>query len=220
MDTLNLRKGKSSVLLICGKPEHGKSHLLKYITSLYCYNKCWNHCLLFSSTYGLDGDYDFMPEQYCHLEYSDSVVNQYISLQREAKEKGIDSRGAIIIDDITSSNWSSKSFKNLARTYRHSNIDIIIICHTITDIPPSIHDMVTHAFIFRQTSANSFKHSFEKYGAAHFENVNDWRNFLVKQTREPHHFVFVNAKCLSDDINDVYKKMCAPANIPKFKLKF
>ena len=67
--------------------------------------------------------------------------------------------------------------------------------------------------------ASAINAQYESFGSD-FNNVNDFKKFIIENTSAKHQFIFFDATSDGDTIEERYKVMKAPAIIPKFTVNF
>jgi len=204
-----------AVYIFSGKPKSGKSHLIKYF--MYIHRNFFDYGIVLTKTKFNDG-YDYVPDSYVHPDYNEDKIRSLMKLQADLVSDGIKKNAFVIIDDCLTKQFDKQLFTDLITQHRHFNITVIISTQYIYKINPTIRECANFAIIFRQSTTRSLNALFESFGS-HFNKFDEFKNYIVKNTGD-YKFILVDINSTSDNIDEIYKVMKAPENIPKFKLKF
>jgi hypothetical protein len=202
-----------SVIILAGKPQSGKSYLIKYF--MYEHRKVFDYGIVLTKTKFNDG-YNYIPSNYIHPDYDDTKIKSLMKIQADLHHKGVKKNAFIILDDCLTSETNSQTFTDLITQHRHYNITVIISTQYIYKINPTIRECTNYAIIFRPSTDRSIKALFESYGS-HFNKLDDFKKYVIENTGE-YQFVFVDVNSQSDEIGKIYRVLKAPSKIPYFKL--
>lgn len=203
------------VCVLSGKPKQGKSHLIKYF--MYLHRKYFDYGLVFTRTKFNDG-YKFLPQDYVHSDYDESILKNLMKLQANLIEEGTQKKVFIIFDDCLSDDFKKETFTNLITQHRHYNITVIISTQYIYKINPTIRECAGYAIIFRPTTGRSIDALYESFGS-HFNDREEFKKYVIDNTGD-FQFIFVDVNSQEDGINKIYKVQKAPENIPDFNVKY
>jgi hypothetical protein len=204
-----------SLILVCGKPNSGKSYLIKYF--MHTYQDKLSYGIVMSKTKFNDG-FKYIPEKFIHPTYDEEKIKNLMKIQSDLKSKGIEKNAFIILDDCLTKEFNNELFTDLTTQFRHYNITLIISTQYIYKINPTIRECASYCIIFRQSTKRSLEALFDSFGT-HFDNLNDFRNYITENTGD-YKFIFIDVNSKDDNINKIYRVMKAPNKIPKFKLEF
>jgi energy-coupling factor transporter ATP-binding protein EcfA2 len=205
---------KSNFLLVAGKPAAGKSHAIRYILHLLHpdYNPDPVRFIIVFTTTKFNGAYAFLPQEYIHTKYDPEVLSSLIKIQQDT---GAKYRAAVIFDDLLSTKaFSSDLFTQLATTFRHLRIDIIISTQYLYRVPPVTRECATRVLIFRQVTKRSLDALYESFGQF-FKNAKEFSDYLLKNTGN-YQFVLFKSNSSDEDVRKIYRIMKCPAEVPMF----
>lgn len=98
-----------------------------------------------------------------------------------AQGKGVEA--FVVLDDILGSakQLNSPTFTKLCTQYRHYKITVFIGTQYIYKIPPVVHECANYVFIFKQSTARSFKALWESVGQL-FNKEEDFKRLIQNST--------------------------------------
>lgn len=199
-----------TVITIFGKPNSGKSHLLKYILKVHRKEIKWG--LVFTKT-KFNGSFNYIvPNKYVRSQYDEKILADF--LNEQARTSGV-WPAIIVFDDMLDNNiFRSNLFQSLVYSFRHLNITLIITSQYAYMLnSPLIRECTVYSAVFRQRTTKSTQATYEIVG----RNANDlkhWESML--DSLKGHEFLW----CAADDLEEPFKVLCAPAVIGEFKMKF
>ena len=98
-----------AILLACGKPKSGKSHLIKYF--MYTHRKYYDYGIVFTKT-KFNNAYDYIPDLFVHPNYDEKKLKNLMKLQANLINKGIKKKCFVIFDDCLTSEFNKKLFSD------------------------------------------------------------------------------------------------------------
>jgi hypothetical protein len=200
-----------SVNIFVGKSKSGKTHLLKYFLYELSLKQKIDLVLLFSRT-SEQPQYNFIPEQWRHPDFSLDIFKKVVKMQRKSQRKhGAKPNIVLIIDDGNSASKSkTEDFINLLNSYRHYNLTLILgIQYLSGNVSTNFREQVDNCYIFKTKSGPSlegnYKAFFESLGIGYKEYVQ-----MNKQLPKFHCFH------INQDSDDV--EICiAPPELPNYE---
>jgi len=202
-------------LIIAGKPESGKSYLIKYLMMLnnpQYSGDPFQYGIVFTKT-KFNGGYDYLPQKFVHSIYREEVLRNLLRIQSETQAQY---RCFVIFDDCLEA-FNSNLFTDLSTQYRHYNISLIVSTQYIYKVPPTFRECASAAAIFRQTTERSIRALYDSFGQW-FKDYGDFCEYLLENTGE-HKFIMFDAKSAGDK-SSAYKIMKSPSNLPNFEYIF
>lgn len=220
-----LRKGKvlmssiiptPSLVLIAAAPRSGKSYLIRYMISSLCEGGKFEYGAVFSTTGKFNGDYDYIPPQYVHSEYTDEKLDRIMEMQRRQPKE---SRKPmfIVFDDMTNQvKMDSRVFCKLIQAYRHYNCTVIFATHLIPKVSTLFRECCTIAIIFRMRTKRSYDALHENF----FGDIdrNEIEEFIKNYTSQPYQYLMVSNA--TQDPNERYSSGKAPPNYPVRMIRY
>ena len=168
---------------------------------------------------GLSG-FDYIDKRFVHPKYNEAALVNLKNIQKKAIESGKSPSAFVIFDDCLFGNqWRSKEFQSLMTQLRHYRVTVIISTQYPQKIPPLFREQTFQAIMFRPKVLRAINAQFESFGSD-FNNVNEFKKFIIEHTTAKYQFVFFDATSDGDTIESRFAVMKAPANIPKFTVKF
>jgi len=216
MMTGEIPLNKPFFLIIAGKPGSGKSHLIKFIMMInhpnYS-NDPFEYGIVFTKT-KFNGNYDdYIPDKLVHCMYNEQILANLLKMQADTQGAH---RAFLILDDCLEERaFRSQLFTDLCTQFRHYNISFILSTQYIYKVPPTLRECSTGAIMFRQTTDASMDALWRSFGQW-FGKCQDFKQYLLENTGD-HKFIFFQPETSHEEtIDEVYKVMKSPANIPRF----
>jgi hypothetical protein len=205
-----------SVTFIAASPKCGKTHFISSFILKQCLAGKFNHGLLFFGTKNINvKDYQWMPEEHVHGEYSEDVLKRFLLLQREHKAPAF-----LIFDDmIGKMKFDGQLIEHLFTTFRHYNLTIFVAVQYLNKVvPPTIRSNAENFIVFKQPQVicarniklacmGEFKNDTEcmKFIDTHCPNISDHKYILVRPFEESKNKYIVGK---------------APGQLPNIRLEF
>lgn len=205
-------KKPSFFMVVNGKSNSGKSHLIKYIMREINICKPFDYGIVFSNT-AWEGYFEkFVPKKYIHENFNEEIIKSILKIQKTNLQNNINKRCFIIFDDCCTENeFQSNILKKLAVMGRHYNITTILSTQYAHLVPPVLRSNCNYSVFFEIGSGvRELRSIYECYGQK-FKNYDEFKQFYYKNVKD-HKFVLWNQE--KDDYL-VYK---CPEQIPDFKM--
>lgn len=205
-------------ILVSGKPAAGKSHFIKYLLmtqSAQFSKNALKYGVVFTTTKFNRAYEEFIPSGYIHSAYKPEVLQSLLDIQAANPIN----RAFVIFDDcLPAAAFSSQLFTNLATTFRHYNLTVIISTQYIYKVPPTVREVATRVAMFKMTTKRSIAALFESFGGM----WNSYQEFAAQMQKSTGDFKFIYyfANSSSENRDDVYKVMKAPVNVPEFQYEY
>lgn len=207
---------KHFVMTIVAAPRQGKTHLITYLLyDLVAVKKMFNTVVVVTNTphyyYGI------IPEQFIYDTFNDDKMKR-IELWQNSHP---DSELLLIFDDfkgmIRNFHDQNSALSAVLTCYRHPNthFSCIFAVHLANHISPTVRTITTYWVVFRQKDEKSTRILHECAGYE-FPNFKAFKDEIDKKLVKPT-FLLVDKE---EDGLSMYKYMRAPAEIPKFTLKY
>ena len=214
-------KLKPAIYLFIGKPESGKSHLIKSL--VYDFQKAGY--FKFIQAYvrtKFNHGYDYLPDEYVDDKYSDEKLLTHIEKLRAYRAKSGKEcpPNAVILDDLLGSvDFYGDDLQNWLCSYRHTNTSIFITAQYLMSKSTStaLREMVSYAFLYNTKFKNSLKGYFESFGGL-FDNYDEFRIYFQNITKQRYHCMVYNANQEDKSLN--YIDFVGPEHIKNFKLNY
>jgi len=219
---LQLKK-KPQVYVMVGKPESGKSHLVKSL--IYDFQKkdpYFRFILAFVKT-KFNSDYDYLEDQYVYESFDEEKLRSHIEKLREYRRKTNKPvpPNLIIFDDLLGDiDWYSPWMTNWLCSFRHTNTSIIMTAQYLMgakSVSTCLRECTNVAFIYNSKFKNSLKALYEAYGQL-FKNEQEFVERFQTITKEK--FTCMVYKADIDELEDNYVSFKAPEVLKDFKLKY
>jgi hypothetical protein len=157
-DMSKMKDGSSC--LIISKTGGGKSELIKNI--LRCKKDIPVGCVICPSEQSDPFYSSFVPKIFIHDDYSPELLKNFVKRQKKAtrkrkKNKNIDNRGYLILDDCqqTASQWvRDRNMQYITFVGRHDGIFSIIALQYLMGVPPGFRNNFSYIFILREPFIN------------------------------------------------------------------
>jgi len=215
-------KTKPQVFVMVGKPESGKSHLVKSI--IYDYQKAgyFKFIIAFVRT-KFNHDYEYLPDQYVYESFDEEKLRKHIEKMREWRKKNDQPLppNLVIFDDLLGDiDWYSPWMTNWLCSFRHTNTSIVMTAQYLMgakSVSTCLRECTNVAFIFNSKFKNSLKALYEAYGQLY----DDYKEFVEAFHRiTGKKFTCMVYDSSEDDIDKNYIEFSAPAKIPDFKVSY
>lgn len=216
------------IFVLCGSCASGKSHMLKYMMSIYGARKQFKFGMCYTST-GFTGDYSYLPKRAVR-EFSMEHLESYIKHLREKIVTGKAEHGAewnlphnfVIIDDSIGMVQNSGFFANFVATHRHTKTTLFMLSQQLTaarSVSTVLRANVSYAFCWPTAMHNVVDGLWKSFGQF-YPKVADFKAALdACRSRKYSCLVFMNSPNHTS-VEEAYTTICAPANIPEFELAF
>ena len=220
---LNLPR-KPQIMCFIGKPESGKSHLIKSMLYDYAKHKYFKFGVTFVRT-KFNHDYDYLPDRYVSEDFDIDKLKKHINKLRDWRKKNNKKvpPNFVIFDDLLGQiDWYDQWMTNWVASFRHTSTSIFITAQYLQSkggisTVRVLRECTNLAFIFNTKFKNSLKGLFEAYGQL-FDNYDDFVRHFQKITRQKHHCLIYKAD--EEDISYNYLDFIAPKDIPEYQLKY
>jgi hypothetical protein len=205
-------------------PRAGKSHFTSYLLISLHQQKKYDYAFVFSPT-GRKS-FKFMPKNFIFPVFRPAKL---VQIMRAAKAcMDIEENGGpraprilIVFDDcLGAAHFSSGLFLQLASTYRHYNISVVLNTQYIAKMPTTFREMATYIFMLRQNTDLAFKHLFDTCGGRTlFKKLDKWIEFINERTLD-RGILICKMEEPQTTIAQRFTIFKAPAEIPKLELNF
>jgi len=216
---MEFEKIHPSLFLVNGPQGQGKSYLIRYI--MYMMRNVFDYGIVFTGT-NFDkesGSFEYIDKKYIHNKYDPKILQNLMDIQKTLIKEGKRKDAFVIFDDCIYKNmFKDETLDTLSTQLRHYFITVIFSTQYAKKIQPSLRTNCMVSVIFKTTSKSNLKALHEEYGQE-FDNFNKFKDYIIKNLGE-HKFIYYNSKIAGEDIEEKYKIMLCPPNIPKFKIKF
>lgn len=210
-------------LAIVGKPNSGKSHLIKYLLSLYTSKKNiyerFNYGLLFTKTLFNNTYADIIPAEWCYQTFNVNAIKRLLKIQKSYCEKGFKPPACFILfDDFisTSEMRFSQILSDIFMNYRHYNCSLIYSTqYLIAGLNTIMRDCVSHAVIFKIKSANSYAAIYNAW-FGNMRNSEEFRQYINTTLTKDYTFIFVDNESSTTN----YWPGIAPATFQAAKINY
>lgn len=230
-DEMGINLVDGFLMIVAGRSNTGKSHFIRWLFSEL--RDDLDYGVVFSNT-AFEGSFDYIPPRYVFEEFSEPAIQNLIKIQKdmlvqaEAKYKRAIKKGKlesgdpnpykkrafVLLDDCCSENeFHSATLKKLAVQGRHYNIVTVLSTQYIHLIPPVIRANCNYGVFFDVGLGKREVEATYEWIGGMFPSFNAFKKFYNEHTRN-HQFILFH----KDD--QEYKIFLAPAEIPKFQLKF
>lgn len=202
---------ESCFIILNGKSNSGKSHLLKYLMREYSKHNAFSYGVVMSNT-SFEGSFDYIPKKYIYEDFNEDIIKNVIKIQKTNLMKGYRNRAFIILDDCCSENeFMNPVIKKLAVMGRHFLITTILTTQYCHLVPPVLRANSNYNIYFNVGQGlRELKAIYEAYGQR-FKSYNEYKQFYYKNI-EDHKFIMY--------VDDCYKVFRAPEEIPAFNITF
>lgn len=205
-------------ILLCGKTNSGKTHLLKCLIGLHA--DFFNYGVIISST-SFNGEYDFVPDEFVFEDFDPVIVENIMAKQREFVMEVKEGKRRkvpecfIVIDDqlgILELHQKKNMFDVLFSKSRHLHITIFLSIQSCSYLSTTIRANSTYVFITKLKSSSVRMMYDVSIG---FDTEQEFKNYLKRNCKEYRVIMFDD----TDDENFT-KIIRAPAEIPEFQLEY
>ena len=224
-----------SIVLLCAAPRSGKSYTIRWLLTTLAMAGKFDYGVVFSTSGKVNGDYDYVPQQYVHAEYTDEKLAAILRHQDKRRSlrppsSGLKGQGSnlptkvrecppmfLVFDDMTGQvNMNSKVFTRLITSYRHYNITLFFAAHLITRVSTVFRECCRYAFIFKQNTSRSVDSLWNEF----FQDIprDQLKEFIDEYTARKYSYLKVQCDAGADDGR--YTTGQAPANFPMRHLSY
>lgn len=215
-------KKKPQVFIMVGKPESGKSHLVK--SMIYDYQKAgyFKFIIAYVRT-KFNHDYDYLPDQYVYESFDEDRLMKHIDKMREWRKKNNKPLppNLVIFDDLLGDiDWYSPRMTNWLCSFRHTNTSIIMTAQYLMgskSVSTCLRECSNVAFIFNSKFKNSLKALYDAYGQL-FPSYDDFCERFQHTTSTKYQCLVYDASV--ETLEDNYIAFSAPQTIPPFKVSY
>jgi hypothetical protein len=213
---------KPGIFLYIGKPESGKSYLIKNMMYDFQKAKHFKFILCYVKTKFNNFFQEFLPEEYVVDNYSSKKLLEHVAKLKKYRETTGKPcpPSAIIFDDLLGKlDFYDDDMQSFLCAYRHYNVSLFITAQYLMSktTATALREMVSYAFLFNTKFKNSLKGYYESFGGL-FDNYDDFVRHFQKITKQKYHCMVYKAD--EDEIENNYVDYKAAESIPKFKLKY
>ena len=217
-------KKKPQVYVMVGKPESGKSHLVKSL--IYDFQKGKNPYFKFILAFvktKFNSDYDYLPDEYVYESFDEDKLRKHIDSLREYRRKTNKPvpPNLVVFDDLLGDiDWYSPWMTNWLCSFRHTNTSIIMTAQYLMgakSVSTCLRECTNVSFIYNSKFKNSIKALYEAYGQL-FKNETEFVEKFQSITKERYTCMIYDASI--DELEDNYVSFKAIENIPNFTLKY
>jgi hypothetical protein len=214
---------KPHVSLFVGRCGSGKSQLMR--SMLYDYQKAgvFKFILCYCPT-KFNGDWDgILPKEYIRDDYSDENFMKHIKKLKKWKENNPEKelpQSLIIMSDMMSKiNWYSPEISNVAISHRHYKLTFWMDCQYLQTASTNtvLREISNYAFLFNTKYINSLKGYHMAFGNL-FDDFKEFCAYFQQLTKEKYTCMVYDAS--KEEKEDNYWSFRAPADVPKFSLKY
>ena len=192
---------KSSVVVIIGKRNSGKSVLAKHL--LY-YMRDMPAGIVMSCTEDGNGWYSkFVPKLFVHNTFDVKKLQQVLDHQRAMCAEGRGTPMFIVLDDCAyqKNNLDNETMRYLFMNGRHLNIFVLITAQYMNLVPPAARSNIDYLFVLKEPTPNNRRKLFDNYFGVvgSFPHFND----LMDQTTNDYECLCLNNTVPSNNPSDV-----------------
>lgn len=214
---MNFETLHPSLILVNAPQGCGKSHLIRYM--MYEMRKIFDYGIVFTNTHFEIDSFDYIDKKFVHPEYNPVILDNLMKLQEQVITEGKNKHCFCIFDDaINASQFKDPVLKRACTQLRHYNMTIIFSSQYTNLLPSWMRSNAMISIIFRSETEINLKALFQSYGQL-FQNFNDFKNYIMQHLGN-YKFIYYDRRNDSQQIQEKYKIMIAPPNIPKFKIKY
>lgn len=212
--------GNSGVkLCIVGKPNTGKSVLLKSI--LRSKSHLIPNALIVSGTEDSNGFYsNFCPSIFIHNQYSNDLIENFIKRQRIAKRYCKNPWSFLVLDDCTEDIriFNSPTMMNIYKNGRHYSLMYILSLQYCMDVKPVVRTNTDGIFILRENNASNRMKLYKNWCPSCIPNFEVF-NILMNKLTEDYTALYIDNSGNSNRIEDTIFYYKAPLiNDPEWRL--
>ncbi len=215
-----------ATFLIIAKRYSGKTHLLKWMMSQLLAehppsgsqpHKNFDLGIIVSRTAKATGEWNILPNKYIISNYDEDIVKKLYEYCDKKKRQKKPVRMFMIFDDIVGFvNLKTDFMGTLITTARHIGISLFFISQKMTDtIPPVLRTNSDYVFVFKNQNMKEVRDVWEEYGSALYNKFNDFADYVTENIGD-YKALVINKKTQSNNWQDIYRIIRAPANIPNF----
>ena len=221
MSSLELDFSRAQIISLIGTCGSGKSFLLRNLIYQFSKNNMFKFGTVFTGT-SFNSDYDFMPKESVHDDYSEAKLAKYIGKLRTWLELHPGEKlppNFLILDDLLGRiKLNSHVFNNLISTFRHYNMTIFITSqYFVKNISTLLRELTDVAFIFRTRFKNSQVSLYEAFGQM-LDDQDEFNEVLNEATKDKYACLVYLAR--KEEKEESYMSFQAPPDDIKFKLRF
>lgn len=215
---MSIDRVKPGFTILIGKPNSGKSHLLKYLLTLdhpdYSDDPI-RYGLIFTNTKFTGFWEQMFPRDFIHPKFDPTALEALMNIQSQNPQN----KCVVVFDDsLSQQGFASQLFLDLTTQYRHFGISIYISTQYIYKVNPTIRECSSYVAAFRLTTERSLKAAYDSFGS-YFKNFDEFRKYVIDNTGN-YQFIYYEANSSKDDRNEIYKIMRAPKDIPNVKFVY
>ncbi len=165
-DAPDIAKIKTPCLMtFFAKKFSGKSSTMRYVLHSLIKDGRFDYGVVISPTGIFNGDWDCIPEQYRHSEFSEDIINNLLNLQKYFISIGQNKNAFLILDDCVGSvNFNSRIWDKLATTAHQYNLTIMITFQRFTKCPPVIRQNSEYVFVLKIIDDPSIQGLYNEFG--------------------------------------------------------
>jgi hypothetical protein len=221
MSELILKK-KPQIFLAIGKPDSGKSHLVKSIVFDYIKADYFKFMTCYCKT-KFTGDYSFIPDDYVYEGWDEKRLKKHVDSLAEYRRKHNKKPppSLIILDDLLGLiSFYTPFMTSFITCHRHYNVSIIFTAQYLQgakSTSTTLREITNVAFVFNSKFKSSLKALYEAYGQL-FDSYDDFVAEFQRITREKYHCMVYDSSI--ETVEDNYIDFVAPEHTPEFQLKF
>lgn len=192
----------------------GKSYLARYILKCFFYKNLLSYVIIIAPTL-YNGFWNCIPKKYQYNPTdAENAINKVLNYQKSHINDNI--HACIIIDDsIGLLKFNQPWVDNLYTTCRHCKVTIITISQYVYKITPTMHANSDFVFILKAKGERSLLGVYKNYFA-------DWayNKFIeyIKKNTDNYGAIMINLLTKSNNFDDIFKPIKAPAIIKDFIL--
>jgi adenylate kinase family enzyme len=196
MDELIPLSTRNHMILLGGRPSSGKSYLCKAIIAHY--KTVVDNVVILTGSIQ-NNFYQGFINKYVY-EASEKRIDTILSITKHFKDRNVDKRFLLILDDIQDLSFQSKAMKRLISFHRQHNIDVIFCLQSLNGIGSMIRNNCNLAFIFHQNEEAIMKQLWKSFNVSGVTEK-EFIQILNEATSEKYQTLFIN----KDEVNDPFR---------------
>lgn len=205
-----------SCSILVGKPESGKSSLLKYL--LYELGlSCDIHLLILFSRTSRTQQYDYIPDVRQYPAINMRLIKNIMINQKAIAQKngGKMPNIVLVFDDGIDKKTFTQDFMNLINSHRHYNISVIFsIQYLLGNISTNFREVANHCYVFKVSTEVAIKGNYSAFFQGCGISLGDYTKMNAELN--DHEFWYINKR------SGTFKKMIGPnpKDLPNFRFKY